>query len=537
VNTKLLIQQVDKLFQDRMTFTTFLQDVAENFYPERADFTLKRYMGDDFAANLTTTYPVMIRREMGDSFGSMLRPTSKPWFHMETVGDVPDLEAKQWLEWAEKRQRNAMYDRNTHFTRAMKEGDHDFAAFGQTAISIRLNQQRTGLLYRCFHLRDMVWMEDDAGNIILVARKMMKWDKDLYDKFGDKNHSSVKKNATKKPFNETKCYHIMIAADYYDESANGKPWFSIYHDVDHNTTLESIAVYNKEYVIPRWQTVSGSQYAYSPATVVGLPEARLLQAMTYTLLEAGEKTTNPPMVATHDAVRDDIAIYAGGVTWVDAEYDERTGDAIRPLNQNYSGMPIGLDMMRDSRQLLAHAFYLNKLTLPQMGHEMTAYEVGQRVQEYIRGALPLFEPMEMDYNGQVCDETFNVMMRAGGFGSPYNIPKSLQNRDIQYRFTSPLHDAIEAQDGQKFAMMGQMITEAMQLDPTVAAIPDVSTALKEALLGIKTPSKWLNTDDKIAEKVAEMKQAQQTAMQLQAAQQGSQAAANVGKASKDLAQA
>jgi len=537
VNTKELIAQVDKLFNDRLTFTSFLQDVAEQFYPERADFTLRRYMGDDFASNLTTTYPVMIRREMGDSFGSMLRPTNKPWFHMETIGDIPDLEAKQWLQWAEQHQRRAMYDRQAHFTRAAKEGDHDFAAFGQTAISVRLNREGNGLLYRCFHLRDVVWMEDEAGNIILIARKMKKQAKDLYRLFRNKNHEQVIKDAEKKPFNETKCYHIIIAADYYSENANGKPWFSIYQDVEHEKTLESIPVFNKEYVIPRWQTVSGSQYAYSPATVVGLPEARLLQAMTYTLLEAGEKSTNPPMVATHDAVRDDIAIYAGGVTWVDAEYDERLGDALRPLSQNYSGMPLGLDMMRDSRQLLAHAFYINKLNLPQMSHEMTAYEVGQRVQEYIRGALPLFEPMEMDYNGQLCEQTFEVMMRANAFGGPHSIPQSLQGRDIQFRFSSPLHDAIEAQDGQKFAQMGQLIAEAMQLDPTVAAVPNVQVALKEALLGIQTPAKWLNSDDKIAEKVAKMQQTQQNAMELQAAQQGSQAAANMGKAQKDMAQA
>jgi hypothetical protein len=40
---------------------------------------------------------------------------------------------------------------------------------------------------------------------------------------------------------------------------------------------------------------------------------------------------------------------------------------------------------------------------------MTAYEVGQRIQEYIRGALPLFEPMEMEYNGALCERTFEIL--------------------------------------------------------------------------------------------------------------------------------
>jgi hypothetical protein len=37
--------------------------------------------------------------------------------------------------------------------------------------------------------------------------------------------------------------------------------------------------------------------------------------------------------------------------------------------------------------MLHRAFFLDALTLPQAGNkEMTAYEVGQRVQEYIRNA-------------------------------------------------------------------------------------------------------------------------------------------------------
>jgi hypothetical protein len=62
--------------------------------------------------------------------------------------------------------------------------------------------------------------------------------------------------------------------------------------VDHDCELiHAMPVWTGFYRIPRWQTVSGSQYSYSPATVAALPDARLIQAMTFTLLEAGEKAT------------------------------------------------------------------------------------------------------------------------------------------------------------------------------------------------------------------------------------------------------
>ena len=62
----------------------------------------------------------------------------------------------------------------------------------------------------------------------------------------------------------------------------------VYLDVANNHIMREHGTFSHGITLPRLQTVSGSQYAYSPCTVAGLPDARLLQAMTLTLLEAGE---------------------------------------------------------------------------------------------------------------------------------------------------------------------------------------------------------------------------------------------------------
>src|SRR3546814_11561861 len=110
------------------------------------------------------------------------------------------------------------------------------------------------------------------------------------------------------------------------------------------SVMEKTPVTDVIYIIPRWQTDSGSKYAYSPATVAALPDARLIQEMTYTLLNAGQIAVRPPLLATAEAIRSDIQYYEGGITWVDAAYDERLGDALRPINQKYDGIPLGLEM-------------------------------------------------------------------------------------------------------------------------------------------------------------------------------------------------
>lgn len=529
MDIKQLREQCDQLFSKRSSLMSLWQEISDNFYPERGQFTLTHQPGIEFASHLSTSYPLIVRRELGDQIGMMLRPTNKPWFHMKTKDPGrSNHEVQQWMEHFENVQRGAIYDRISQFSIASKIVDHDFAAFGQAVMQIRPNMKERALLYRAHHVKDVAWLEDDEGRIFLVAVRLDKTNRDLMRIFGDKNHQTVVQNASKKPFDTVKCYHIMTTADMYSGDAKGKPWVSIYYDIDHNHTLEEMPTWNKEYVIPRWQRVSGSQYAYSPATIVGLPDGRLIQAMSHTLLKAGEKLVDPPMVGTQDAIKSDVSIYAGGITWVDKEYDERLGEALRPMNINANGMPLGLDMLQDARALLKEAFFLNKLSLPERVAEMTAYEIGQRVQEYIRGALPIFEPMEDERNGQECELTFEILMRMGAFGPLDKMPKALQGADIGFSFESPLHDAIEEQKGHKFVEMKGLILEAMALDQQSVALPDVSTALRDALSGIKVPANWIRSQTT----VDQMLQAQEALRESQAImgqmQQGADIAQTLG---------
>lgn len=529
MDVKQLKGVADSLFSKKASLNSLHQEIADNFYPERADFTLSRSLGTDFASNLMSSYPVRCRRDLGNQFSTMLRPTARPWFHVaRKYSQKESTEVKTYLEWFEETQRRAMYDQHSLFTRATKEGDHDFAAFGQTVLSIELNKNANGLLYRCWHLRDVCWQENDEGKIGFIARKWKPTAQTLVRTF--KNvHQKVTDTANKAPFEEIECLHLVVEADIYDGNAQGRPRWSIWYDQTNDKIMQETPIWGKHYIIPRWQTVSGSQYSYSPASVCALPDARLLQAMTFTLLEAGEKATSPPIIATQGAVRSDLSLFAGGVTWVDEEYDEKLGAALRPLEQDFRGFNYGLQMNADTRQMLHSAFFLDALTLPQRAPEMTAYEVGQRVQEYIRNALPIFEPMEMEYNAALCDETFELLWRNGGFGNPGSWPQELRGAEIEFTFESPLHDAIEEQKGQKFQQAQQLVGAAIALDPSCAFLPKTEVALRDALTGVGIPATWMNDEAFVEEQKANQKAMQQKQQVLANMEQASTAAKNIGQ--------
>jgi hypothetical protein len=541
-DTKDLITQGEKLFSQSSHLRSLWQDIGDHFYPERADFTLTRQIGVDFAAHLDTSYPLVARRSLGNAFSSMLRPSQKEWFHIRKKhDDDSDHEGREWLEKAESTQRRAMYDRQSGFVRATKEADHDFAAFGQACISIEVATTPDAgdiLLHRCWHLRDLAWSEDGWGRIGAVYRKWTPTVRYLTQVFKGKVHPNVQSLLEKEPYKTINCMHIVVPSFEFDKLGTGKPYYSLYCDLDNMHCMEETGTFNRHYIIPRWQTVSGSQYAFSPATVAALPDARLLQSMTYTLLTAGEKAVDPPMIGVQDAIKGGIEAFAGGFTAVDAEYDERLGEALRALPVDYSSsMPIGMEMSREVRMQISEAFYLNSLNLPPPTADMTAFEVSKRIEEYIRNALPLFEPMESDYNGAMCEAEFDLMLRAGAFGQLGDMPESLRGEEFEFHFESPLREAVDRIDGQILLEAKQLIAEVAPLDPLAPRMLDAREALRDALQGLGTKESWLVSEDDM-DKIVQTEQAkQQAAEAAQAAAAGAAVAQSLGDAGQSTAAA
>lgn len=530
-------QQGNFLFSKKMPLLTLWQDLAENFYVERADFTALRSLSDTFADNLTTSYPLIARRDLGNMFSAMLRPTDKQWFYLKPMHDFQeDNDSLRWMEWATQLQTRAMYDPDANFVRSTKEGDHDFSAFGQCVISIELNLRKNALLYRTWHLRDVAWCEGVEGKVDTVYRNFQMTAKNVIRLFPKTAHEKVRKLAEKEPYKEIKCRHVVVPSDMYYGKKYRTPFVSIYYDCENGNILEETGSHVLGYVIPRWQTVPGSQYAYSPAAIAALPDARLIQAMTLTLLEAGEKAANPPLLAVQEAIRSDVSIFAGGITWVDGEYDGKLEEVLRPLSQDTSGIPLGIEMQRDVRASIAEAFFLNKINLPPPTKEMTAFETGQRVSEYVRQALPLFEPMENEYNGAICEMTFDVLFRAGAFGPPDSIPQSLRGQSLNFKFESPLSAARESQQAQKFVETKNLLLEAAQLDQNAVKMIDVTAALRDALKSV-SPAKWVRSEREMDQIKQADAQQQQIAQTMAGVGGAAQVAEQAGKAGKAIAEA
>lgn len=532
----------DKLFSDKRTgWDQLCQDIAEQFYPMRSDFTSSLGLGLGFTDDLMDSYPVQARETLGNAPSSMLRQGD--WFAVKTGFEELDEDPAnaRWLEAATSRFRRLVYDRRANFVKATGEVDHDYVAFGNGVVSVEESPTRDHFLFRAWHPRDCAWMLGVTGSVDHLQRRMDMTARNMVRKFKGKVAAEVKTAAENNPSQVFKVRHIVMPMDdiYGDDKAmrrkfRGMPFISMTVDCEHQTILAESPLPVFSYVVPRWRTLSNLPWGFSPATISALPDGRMLQALSAIIMETGEKALDPPMYGRGEIFQDTINRYAGGFTYVDLEADQNIRDAMmqETVGNNFG---VGLELKKDARELIAEAFLLNKLMLPNT-REMTAFETNARLDEFRRAALPFFGPIEAEYHLPLLDTAFQMAVRNRAFDFS-EMPEALADADVTFTFESPLNTAEGRKNVQAFQESVQILAGAAQFDQQIPAMMKFDTMTKDAVRGTGAKADWFNDEEtKLSEEdqIAQVQRLQQAASFLR---EGAGVAADVAGATQAVRQA
>lgn len=478
-NAQELLRQSNRMFSKKDDLDNLWQKIAEEICPDRATFTTTRVVGAEFTDHLYTSLPAQNHRDLSYAMGSLTRPKNQKWFDVKARDDDRNTEmAKKWFTMARNKQWTLLYSHRANFLTTMEISDRDVCAFGNSVVSQSESPMRDGtLIYQAHHLRDCAWTENKFRFVDRVDRKfklcLRNWEVMFPGKPMPKDYQAIMKED---PYHEIDLLHIVMPAHGYEpynqrKRRNKQPFASIYVDPAHALILRERSFWEFPYVIRRWQLQEGTPYARSPASDLGLVEARLLQNQERVINDAGELAVDPPWVGTKDAIVGDLNNYPGGITWTDYEYDERMGLSARPVE--YKGnLPIGLEMKMDTRQILAAAMFINKLTLPVGGPEMTVPEVNERISEYIRSIGPAVEPFE-HHNAMMLDSSFTFNLRIGQFGPIQQVPQELKGADVIFEFDGPIQVAQKRQKLNKIVETVQVIKPIAEAQVAAGKPPDV----------------------------------------------------------------
>lgn len=421
------------------------EDLGTVMMPRVLGFTTEHEEGDRRTDLIFDGTPMQAARGLANAIGGMARPAGEQWIFMEPEGDrgIDEL-GKFWIAEAEEILIKAITAPEARLRQATGEVDLSLVVLGSAVIFAAETADLGRLQYMSVPLSDAVTMRSESGVLTGVLRRREFKLRQLINRFGIQNLSAETRELARSVDNlETKKITVVHAVLPRDDAIpdglfrTNLPIADLWIEERAEHLLEAGGYHEMPFVAPRWDTTSGEDYGRSPG-MIALPDSQTLQAMGETILMAGQRAADPPMAVPSDGAYTEYNTVPGGLLYYDLQSAQAVrGNPIFPL-QNQANIPLSREMQTDIREQVWAAFLRNILRLPVGGPEMTATEIIERKEEFLREIGPVFGHYESDMTGPLVERTFGILLRAGAFPP---IPESLRGKNIRFRYASPVAKA------------------------------------------------------------------------------------------------
>ncbi len=526
--------------KDRDQWPLHWGDLARVMLPRRQGFVTDTIPGDRRVDDIYDGTAMQSARGLANVMGSMLRPEGEPWFFLRTAdeADAKTGEAKDWLANAERITREAFDDPRARFRQATGETDLDLVVLG-TAIKFISEVVGAGhLMFQSVWLNDGVPFFDDFGVAkgifrsrrltVLQARDRMEndgWDlsKPTRDKItGGKLDERIEFLYVVEPRKEGR-EDALLAVNL--------PFSEMIIETEAKHLVAESGFHEFPYVISRWDTSSGENYGRSPG-MIALPDANTSQAIAQTMLVAGQRAADPPILAPSDAFLDAPNTFPGAIASYEADAIRDLGaNAIRPLDGG-ANFPLTRDIQQDTREQIKQAFFRNVFNLPVEGPQMTATEVNIRREEFIREIGPVFGRLETDDTAPTVERSFKLLMRANAFGP---VPEILSRKGVVFEYESPVKKIREQTQAFATVAWAQQMGDFEAVRPGAADIVNFEELGRFTGVAAAVPHNVMHSEETVAQIGQARTEAQQQAADLAQAEQASNVAKNIDSPLQELA--
>ena len=490
-----IIDRHRKLSDARRVWESHWQELGDYLLPRRADFTGARTPGEKRTERQFDAVPMQAARGLAASLDGLLKPKTQRWFALraqeEALNDVH--EAKLWLRQAEDRLFHAFYEPAARFLQRSAEIDLDLVVFGTGVMFIGERSAADGLLFQSLHLRDCLIGENADGWIDTVFRKQRLTARQAAQKFGRdalgaKTREALERDRPDEEFEFLQAVMPREERDASRQDSRNMAYASVVIDLASEHLVGESGFREFPFVIPRWDTATDEIYGRSPG-MLALPDVKTLNQMGKTILEAGHKVVNPPLLVPNDGLAATPRTFPGGITPFDAGLLLQTGGRppVTPLITG-ANIPMGREMQNDMRDQVWSAFFRNVLQLPFSGPQMTATEILERKAEFMRVIGPTFGRLEADYTGPMVERAFNVLMRAGAFPEP---PAVLRGRGIRFEYASPIAKAQRQIDAAALGKTVQDLAPLVGQNPAILDNFDDDRVARDIAEANGLPQHWI----------------------------------------------
>jgi hypothetical protein len=444
------------------------------------------------------------------SLHGMLTSGATPWFHLD-IKDADlgrDDDVREWLQDTSTRMMRAFSHSN--FETEVHEMYVDLVVFGTGCMFVESDKE--ALRFSTRHISEFYVQENQFGIVDTVFRVYRSPARQIVQRFGVDNVTDyILKVFQDKPDEEIEILHAVVPRinrDPNKQDNKNMPYASFYIDMQTSNLLSESGFQEFPYIVPRFLKATGETMGRSPA-MVALPDVKMLNLMSKTIIQAAQKQIDPPLLVPDDGFLLPIRTQPGGLNF----FRSGTRDMITPLNTG-ANIPIGLSMEEQRRGAIRSAFFVDQLLSGQTPN-MTATEVVQRQEERMRVIGPVLGRLMNEMLRPLIDRVFALMLRSNLLAQP---PEILQGRDVDIEYVSPLARA------QKSTSLNSTMKALEILMPLAQSIPvgdhiDPDGLVRHVTDALGVPKSALRSDREVQEVREERAQAEQEMMEQQREQQ------------------
>jgi len=525
-NMKAIVSRFEYLEGQRANWDSHYQELADYMLPRKADIVRKRARGEKRMELIFDGTALQSVDLLASSLHGMLTSGATPWFHLTLKDDElgRDEEVQAWLEDTSSRMMRAITMSN--FETEVHEMYVDLVVFGTGCMFVEMDKK--SMRFSTRHISEFYVAEDQFGIVDTVFRKYVLPARQAVQRFGIENVSTfIQKRFEKKPDEEVTVLHCVMPRKERDptkQDNKNMPFASMYICMETKMVMQESGFQEFPYVVPRFLKATGEVMGRSPA-MVALPDVKMLNLMSKTIIQAAQKLIDPPLLVPDDGFLLPVRTQPGGLNF----FRSGTRDTITPLNTG-ANIPIGLNMEEQRRTAIRSAFYVDQL-LTGGSPNMTATEVVQRQEERMRVIGPVLGRLMNEMLRPMIDRVFALMLRADMLAPP---PEILQGLDVDVEYVSPLARA------QKSSSLNSTMKALEILLPLAQALPVADHINADGLVNhvmdsLGVPKKVVKPQSEVDASREEQAAQQQAMMERQEASQDVQDVAQIAQASRMVA--
>lgn len=542
---KRVIEDFERVKGDRQTWESLWQEIAELVLPRR-DFVEQRSKGEPRHNRVFDSTAIRSNSQLASGLESFLVNPRTKWFELRTGDDELDQRGpvQQWLQDVRDKILAHFASRESNFYPSVHEGFQDISAFGTMTHFIGENSDGMPR-FNARPLSEIFVREDDQGRVDTVYRKYTLTARQAKQAFGDDLPESVDRALSQNKLNEEfEFVHAVFPRGMFDPNAaqtkDNMPYASMHvlmSGKDKKKVVRESGFREFPFTVARWAKVPGEVYGRSPSMEV-LPDIRMLQKMSETLLKAAQKVVDPPLLVPDDGFLNPIRTMPGGLNYYRASRGAGTANpsGLTPLATG-GQIDIGDQLIAQRQQSVQEAYLIPTiLGLVNRGDSspLKATEVTARQQQSLRQLAPIIARMQDEFLIPSVDRTFAMMLRKGMLPEA---PEELQGRDIEVRFVSQAAIAQQASENDNILNFLQQVLPMLEVDADAAMNIDTDAYVRKAAAANNVPAEILVDREVVQQRRQEVAQQRQQQQVLQQLQQAGQAAGTLSEAGVNLREA